>query len=146
MGRSQKGDREGNKGPGMREVLRQTTPLDDAAQRTCDRTMAKMSNLLMLPLEILSASKSMFEYGMDSLVAVKMRNWLLRELDCALPIPELLANTTLIQLSVKIVEKSKFINPAILENDCNCSNAGGGQARSRAENVPLGCWDPWLLS
>lgn len=76
--------------------------------------MAKMSALLMIPLEDISSAKSMSEYGVDSLVAVEMRNWLLRELDSTLPILELLANVSLLQLSMKIVKMSKLVDPALL--------------------------------
>ena len=76
--------------------------------------MAKISVLLMIPLEDIKASRSMSEYGMDSLVAVEMRNWLFREMDATVPILELLANESLLQLSAKIVKRSKLANPAIL--------------------------------
>ena len=84
-------------------------------QRTCDELSTKTATLLMIPLEEMSPSKSMSDYGMDSLVAVEMRNWLLRELDAALPILELMANTSLHQLSMKIVRKSKLVDPAIMK-------------------------------
>ncbi|KAL9100481.1 MAG: hypothetical protein Q9163_004154 [Psora crenata] len=39
--------------------------------------LSKTSTLLMVPLEEISASKSMTEYGMGSLIAVEMRHWIL---------------------------------------------------------------------
>ena len=101
----------------MREILRQAASVEEAAQKTCEGIMAKMSALLMIPLEDISSAKSMSEYGIDSLVAVEMRNWLLRELDSTLPILELLANVSLLQLSMKIVKKSKLVDPALLLED-----------------------------
>jgi acyl carrier protein len=88
--------------------------VDEAAEVVCTVLMAKISVLLMIPLEDIKASRSMSEYGMDSLVAVEMRNWLLREMDATVPILELLANESLLQLSAKIVKRSKLANPAIL--------------------------------
>jgi hypothetical protein len=73
----------------------------------------------MIPLEDMSSSKSMSSYGMDSLVAVEMRNWLVRELDVTLPVLELLANTSLAVLARKIVLKSKLTNAAILKGGEN---------------------------
>lgn len=98
----------------MREILRKAKSVKEAAQKACEGIIAKMSSLLMIPLEDISSEKSMSEYGMDSLVAVEMRNWLLRELDSTLPILELLANVSLLQLSMKIVRKSKLVDPALL--------------------------------
>ena len=120
MERVAKLDREGGgSGDGgaagrMREVLRKATSFEEAAQKACEGIIAKMSSLLMIPLEDISSEKSMSEYGMDSLVAVEMRNWLLRELDSTLPILELLANISLLQLSMKLVRKSKLVDPAVL--------------------------------
>jgi hypothetical protein len=98
----------------VRDVLQQTTSVDEAAEAVCTVLMAKISVLLMIPLEDIKASRSMSEYGMDSLVAVEMRNWLFREMDATVPILELLANESLLQLSAKIVKRSKLANPAIL--------------------------------
>lgn len=112
----QKNDKEvANTSPRIRETLKQARSLDEAAQKTCAELIPKTSSLLMIPMEEISPSKSMSEYGMDSLVAVEMRNWLLRELDAALPVLELMANTSLQELSVKIARASKLVNPGILE-------------------------------
>jgi hypothetical protein len=102
-------------GAQIRELLKQATSLDDAAAKICEAVIIKMSVLLMIPLEEISSSKSMSSYGMDSLVAVEMRNWLVRELDATLPVLELLANTSLAALARKIVLKSKITNPTILK-------------------------------
>jgi hypothetical protein len=112
--KSEQVSQEGGLAGRIREALREATSLEDAARYTCDTIIVKMSALLMVPLEDISSSKSMSEYGMDSLVAVEMRNWLIRELDATLPILELLANISLLQLSRKIVRKSRLVNPVIL--------------------------------
>lgn len=67
-----------------------------------------MSILLMLSLDEISPKRCMPDYGMDSLVAVEMRNWLFRELDATVSILELLANVALEELATKIVGRSKL--------------------------------------
>lgn len=99
----------GTTGPSLRERLRLVTSLDDATHIACDGIMAKAANLLMVSLEDITREKSLAEYGMDSLVAVEMRNWLLREMEATVPILELLANVTLLQLAEKIVGRSKIV-------------------------------------
>ncbi|KAK9428123.1 hypothetical protein V1505DRAFT_377973 [Lipomyces doorenjongii] len=79
--------------------------------------MEKMATLLMVPAGDISASRSMADYGMDSLVAVEMRNWLVREMDATVPILDLLANVSLQELSMRIVQRSKIVNPAVLEKE-----------------------------
>ena len=99
----------------LRDKLRHASSLLDAIEKVCAGVMAKAATLLMIPVEEINAEKSLAEYGMDSLVAVEMRNWLLRELDVTMPILELLDNVSLMTLSEKIVQKSKLANTAVLE-------------------------------
>lgn len=101
--------------PRIRETLRYAESLEEAAQKVCAELIPKTSNLLMIPIEDISASKSMSDYGMDSLVAAEMRNWLLRELDTALPVLDLMANISLQELSKKIAGASKLVNSGILK-------------------------------
>lgn len=90
------------------------TEYQSKTRYTCNTIIVKMSALLMVPLEDVSSSKSMSGYGIDLLVAVEMRNWLVRELDTTMLILELLANISLWELSRKIARKSKLVNPVIL--------------------------------
>ena len=119
IGRSAMSDIQGSTVPHIRETLRQARSLRDATERVCDELISKLSSLLMIPVEDVRPSKSMLEHGMDSLVAVEMRNWLLRELDSAVPILELMANVPLSQLSVKVAKNSKLVSPGIIIEDGN---------------------------
>ncbi|KAH7398011.1 putative polyketide synthase [Cadophora sp. MPI-SDFR-AT-0126] len=98
----------GASGEQLRELLRDAISLDDAVKHVYQAVISKMAVLLMIPAEDISETKSMAEYGMDSLVAVEMRNWLIRECDCTMPILELLANVGLRELSGRILRKSKL--------------------------------------
>ena len=114
IGRSPMSDVQRSTIPHIRETLRQAKSLKDATEKVCDELISKLSSLLMIPVEDVRPSKSMLEHGMDSLVAVEMRNWLLRELDSAIPILELMANVSLSQLSVKVAKNSKLVSAAII--------------------------------
>ena len=71
---------------------------------------------MMLVKEI-NPDQSLADYGLDSLVAVEIRNRLLRELDATVPILELLKNMSLRGLVQKIVKKSKLIGVNVLESE-----------------------------
>ena len=103
----EKNDR-GNRNNRVRETLKQARSLEEAAQSACEHLISKTSSLLMIPVETIDPSKSISKYGMDSLVAVEMRTWLLREFEFALPIIELLSNISLQQLSEKVIRGSKL--------------------------------------
>jgi aryl carrier-like protein len=73
-----------------------------------------MAVLLMVAAEEISSKRCMPDYGMDSLVAVEMRNWVFREMDATISILELLANTPLEELAEKIVRRSKLVSTLVL--------------------------------
>lgn len=100
---------------GIRDRLRRAKTWGEAAEYVSGELIAKTSRLLMVAIEDMSEEKSMLDLGMDSLVAVEMRNWLLRELDAAVPILELMANVSLGQLAVKVVKRSKVVDASRLE-------------------------------
>ena len=117
IGRSPMSDMQRSTIPHIRKTLRQAKSLKDATDMICDELRSKLSSLLMIPLEDVRPSKSMLEHGMDSLVAVEMRNWLLRELDSAIPILELMANVSLSQFSANVAKTSKLVSPDIYLED-----------------------------
>lgn len=75
----------------------------------------------MVSVEDINPAKSLADYGMDSLVAVEMRNWLLRELEAALPILELMASTSLRALSENILRKSKIVDAGTIGEKEGCA-------------------------
>lgn len=98
----------------LREQLRQATTMQDALTKVGAAIVAKAASLLMLTTNDISSDRSLADYGMDSLVAVEMRNWILRETDVALPILELLENTPLTALTRKVITRSRLVNATVL--------------------------------
>ena len=109
-GSSGDGDAKGR----VRDLLREVTTIEEAAVLVCEAVIGKISSLSMIPVEDISEARPISEFGMDSLVAVEMRNWLFREMDATVPILELLANNPLTALATKIARRSKLVNPAVL--------------------------------
>lgn len=101
----------------IRDQLRKVKSLAEAVQRICDSIISKVSSLSMTPVEDISETKPISEYGMDSLVAVEMRNWLFKEMDATIAILELLANQPLRSLATKIAKGSKLIDPAVARSE-----------------------------
>lgn len=99
----------------IQNALRQAASMDEAATVVCEAVMRKMAALLMISLEDISSAKPMQDYGMDSLVAVEMRNWIASNLGATMPILEILGNVSLRNLSVGIVRKSTMVDLAALE-------------------------------
>ena len=117
----QNGDKNSQTGRPIREQLRKVKSLKEATRQICESIMAKVSSLSMIPVEEISESQPISVYGMDSLVAVEMRNWLFKEMDVTIPILELLANEPLVCLAGKIAKGCKLIDLATVKRE-----SGGG--------------------
>ncbi|KAI0009070.1 putative polyketide synthase [Xylariaceae sp. FL0662B] len=94
----------------VRGPLKSASNLTEAARIVCDGLVAKISSLSMIPVEDISTDRPLSEYGMDSLVAVEMRNWIAREMDASVPILELMANEPLRTLASKVLAKSRLVD------------------------------------
>ena len=94
----------------IRTLLTSASSLDDANQKLLNALVKKTSTLLMVPIEDISIAKPMVEYGMDSLVAVQMRAWILTGTDVTVSILELISNVSLKVLAGKIVGRCKIID------------------------------------
>ena len=82
----------------------------------CDAIIEKMSKMLGMPSESIDASQSMAAYGLDSLVAVELRNWLFREAKADVAVFEVLGKGSLTALAGDIALKSKIL-PAALRKE-----------------------------
>lgn len=69
----------------------------------------KLSSLLMIAPEDVDARKPLVAYGLDSLVAVELRNWTSRDLDVNIPLMELMNSPSIEVLAGQIAVKSKLV-------------------------------------
>lgn len=70
--------------------------------------MTKVSTVLMVEKDEMDASKLIVVYGLDSLVAIEIQNWITRELEASLQVLELLTSSSISGLSESILKKSKL--------------------------------------
>ncbi|KAE8370539.1 hypothetical protein BDV27DRAFT_152132 [Aspergillus caelatus] len=76
----------------------------EAAQAlVMDALAHKMSTLLMVSLEDIIPSKSISSYGLNSLVAIEVRNWVFRELESYLQIMEIVSAPSLVYLADRMI-------------------------------------------
>ncbi|KAH8883107.1 putative polyketide synthase [Thozetella sp. PMI_491] len=99
----------------VRGPLKAARNRKEATQIVCDALVAKISSLGMIPIEDVNPARPLAEHGMDSLVAVEMRNWIAREMDATVPVLELMANRPMRTLAVKIMAKSRLVDAANLQ-------------------------------
>lgn len=87
----------------------------EAVYIVCKGLMKKLSTLLSLPEDEIDPSRTMATYGVDSLVAIELRNWLLRELKADVPLFEITGNPSAMELAEKITRCSRLLPKALLD-------------------------------
>lgn len=87
------------------DQVMQATTLEGACNAVQDGISVKLSELFALGDAKVDPSKSLAHYGVDSLVAVELRNWLVPSARVEMSIFELLGNTSLGDLAMKVVQK-----------------------------------------
>ncbi|KAH6844487.1 polyketide synthase, partial [Chaetomium sp. MPI-CAGE-AT-0009] len=80
---------------------------EEAVQIAAQGIVQKLSEVLSIAVENLDAARNITSYGLDSLTAIELRNWIAKELHANLQILELLSSGTLNDLAALIVQKTK---------------------------------------
>jgi aryl carrier-like protein len=73
-----------------------------AAEVICRGLVKKIAGMFGLVEEDVSPAKSLADYGVDSLVAVEMRNWIISQVGADISIFELMQSPSLAELSTKL--------------------------------------------
>ncbi|MCJ1461260.1 hypothetical protein MMC28_011642 [Mycoblastus sanguinarius] len=97
-----------DKGPNYASLLRSAPSPADAAQVISQGLVRKTSGILAIPLEDIDATKPLHSFGVDSLIAVEVRNWLLKEIKADIAIFDILGNAAISDLSLTILGKSLY--------------------------------------
>lgn len=69
----------------------------------------KISSMLMISPDDVQPENSVADLGLDSLVAVELRNWIVRELDANLPVMDIVACTTVQEFFDLVARRSSLI-------------------------------------
>jgi acyl carrier protein len=99
------------------QQLKRAKSLDEAQGSVCKGLLGKISGVLMVAIEDLNIDAPMATYGLDSLVAVEIRNWVVREFDVSVSVFDLLSGNTLRMVAELIVKKSKLVDRALLQTE-----------------------------
>lgn len=94
----------------LSNALKNAQTHETALSLVYNSLVAKVSAVLMVPEEEMDSSKPVSVYGLDSLVAIEIRNWITREFDATLQVLELLASSSMLNLAETILDKSKLVN------------------------------------
>ncbi|KAI1207118.1 ketoacyl-synt-domain-containing protein [Annulohypoxylon truncatum] len=90
-----------------RNAFRAAASNDEARQVAIQGVLQKLSEVLSVAREDVDAQRTTASYGLDSLTAIEVRNWITRELGATLEILELLTSTNVTDLADLIVSRTK---------------------------------------
>ncbi|KAI1345755.1 hypothetical protein F5Y01DRAFT_320442 [Xylaria sp. FL0043] len=94
---------------GAIERLSHATSMDAAAEIVQDILLAKVTKVIMVPVTDIDTSKPVYTYGVDSLVAVELRNWLAMELKSDISIFDLTSSAPITEVCKKIASRSHLV-------------------------------------
>ncbi|KAI0879040.1 hypothetical protein GGS24DRAFT_486779 [Hypoxylon argillaceum] len=101
---------------GSIDRLSHATSLDAASEIVQEILLAKVTKIIMVPASDIDTSKPVYTYGVDSLVAVELRNWLALELKSDISIFDLTSSAPITEVCKKIATRSQLV-PAELKEE-----------------------------
>jgi NADP-dependent 3-hydroxy acid dehydrogenase YdfG/acyl carrier protein len=97
----------------MRDLIKASKTVDEAKGHVLDAILDKVRGLLMV--DEVDPRVSLTGYGLDSLVAAEMRNWVTQTMDVTIPIMELLGKGSIEELADKVARQSRLLDRNVLE-------------------------------
>ncbi|OHF04176.1 beta-ketoacyl synthase domain-containing protein [Colletotrichum orchidophilum] len=102
-----KGD-DANKTVNHKAHLQGATSLKEAEEIVLDALLLKIARMLSIDALNLETSKPLHAYGIDSLTAVELRSWLMKELGAEVSVFDITNNSSIAQLAVLATKKSSL--------------------------------------
>ncbi|CAF9923421.1 MAG: hypothetical protein ALECFALPRED_002379 [Alectoria fallacina] len=102
-----------NKGIAVQQRLKQADSLEQVVGLVCNALVLKISNLLTIAEENVDRKKPVVAYGLDSLVAVELRNWITLDLEANVSLMELMNSPSIEKLAGKIATKSRLVDQSL---------------------------------
>jgi acyl carrier protein len=102
-------------GPPIRQQLREASTLETATELIADQIAKKVAAVLGMAEADIKVEESLSTYGVDSLAAVELRNWVRQEMESTVRLFELLADVPIRDLAAKIARKSKLVSAEVKE-------------------------------
>lgn len=93
----------------LKESLRASKTLDEAIPLVFEALRAKIAALFAFSVNRIDSSSPLSDFGVDSHVAVELRNWISKVLESSVSILEILASGSVLQLAAQIASRSRLV-------------------------------------
>jgi acyl carrier protein len=98
-----------------RELFQAASCLEQAAQVVTEGLVRKLSKAIAIPQPEIDTSKSLGTYGVDSLLAVELRNYFTSEFGAEIAVFDITGSGSFTDVSMKVAKKSQFSRAAWAE-------------------------------
>lgn len=105
----------GPEGKSLSAQLKEATSPADAERLVADAIATKLADIFMRERDDIDLRTSPLSFGVDSLVAVELRNMLVLKTGADVPILNILQSVSLAALAVDVVAKSTFVASSVKE-------------------------------
>lgn len=99
---------DGESGPALSEQIKKAPSRMSATEAVTDALRARLANQMMVEVEDVDASKPVSGYGVDSLTAVDIRVWCLKEAQADVSILDIVNYSSIMELAQTIVANSRL--------------------------------------
>ncbi|KAH7030733.1 uncharacterized protein B0I36DRAFT_288346 [Microdochium trichocladiopsis] len=90
-------------------LLRNVTSVDEAVNIITETTVEKFVAFLNLDAEDVSADEPLSTFGLDSLVSIELKNWMVRTFKVSLQASELTSAPSIVHLAKRLASRSKLL-------------------------------------
>ncbi|KAI4272255.1 MAG: hypothetical protein LQ337_005421 [Flavoplaca oasis] len=94
----------------LAQLLAGVESLEEAQATVAGKLKAKLCSLLMVPEEDIDETKAVVTYGLDSLVAVEYRNWIVKEAGAGIQLLDLMTSRSFGDLTALVTKRSSIID------------------------------------
>ncbi|KAK4896842.1 hypothetical protein LTR49_028097 [Elasticomyces elasticus] len=92
------------------EGLANAANIAEAEEVLCRAVIQQLGKLICMPAESISASQSLDDYGVDSLVAVELRNWVATYLQANIPLLAMRETKSIRELAHVVARESRLVD------------------------------------
>ncbi|KAL9074826.1 MAG: hypothetical protein Q9161_001964 [Pseudevernia consocians] len=89
-------------------LFRNAASLEEASKIVMEGLLRKLSRALSIPEEEMDTSKPLHTYGVDSLLAVELRNYFAKEMEADMAIFDIMGGSSIDSVSMLVSRKSRF--------------------------------------
>ncbi|KAI0010005.1 hypothetical protein F4779DRAFT_331916 [Xylariaceae sp. FL0662B] len=87
-------------------LFRQASGSGERAYVVVQGLATKLARAMSIAVEDIEPSKQLFDYGVDSLMAIELRNWIAKDFGANVAVFEIMGGTTIANIGSLVVEKS----------------------------------------